>query len=501
MRLVAGRLFAAVAALCVSATVQSAQSPQSPTATSVPRVIRVTGTLQLATGPAAPVEIVTFAIYADETGGEPLWQETQNVTVDRDGQYATLLGSTLPDGVPLDLFVAKDARWFGMHVERQGEPEQRRVLLASVPYALRASDADTLGGRPASAFLLAPDATSGSGGTATTGKLTASTTAGQAAATGNAPGAPTVQDVVLPGAVNVLAKYLTSEDVGPSAVTEAGGRVGINTGAVPPADYLHIKFTDPFGAFTGLALQNMSNTASAASGMLFFDHNGVLTQFQGFNNSNHAYVINNIAKNGTNQFDGSYNFLIGSTSRLFVGSAGNIGIGTTAPAALFEVSNAPRPDHRHCQHCCYQLRRQLVRLGNLRAQHAGRSPRRRPCSMAMLAIWGGKATAPPVSPRSRGYFHARRGELDGRSAGHVHERFDNQFRDQSAPGPDDHDLQRQRGDWHRWTDGQPGGEQREQRFGARWDDLQHALHEWGQPSVRRPKGPRDGNRANGRAER
>ena len=74
--------------------------------------------------------------------------------------------------------------------------------------------------------------------------------------------------------------------------------------------------------------------------MLFYDHNGALTQFQGFNNTNHAYVINNIAKNGANQFDGSYSFLIGSTPRFYVAANGNIGIGTTTPSALLEVSNA-----------------------------------------------------------------------------------------------------------------------------------------------------------------
>ncbi len=34
-----------------------------------------------------------------------------------------------------------------------GPPEQPRVLLVAVPYALKAVDADTLGGKPASAFL------------------------------------------------------------------------------------------------------------------------------------------------------------------------------------------------------------------------------------------------------------------------------------------------------------------------------------------------------------
>ena len=35
------------------------------------------------TSALAPIETVTFSIYAEETGGAPLWQETQNVTVGR----------------------------------------------------------------------------------------------------------------------------------------------------------------------------------------------------------------------------------------------------------------------------------------------------------------------------------------------------------------------------------------------------------------------------------
>jgi hypothetical protein len=39
---------------------------------------------------------------------------------------------------------------------RPGEVEQSRVQLVSVPYPMRAVDAVTLGGRPASAYLLMP---------------------------------------------------------------------------------------------------------------------------------------------------------------------------------------------------------------------------------------------------------------------------------------------------------------------------------------------------------
>jgi trimeric autotransporter adhesin len=63
------------------------------------------------------------------------------------------LGATKSEGLPLDLFVSGEARWLGVRVN-SGE-EQPRVLLLSVPYALKAADAETLSGLPASAFMLA----------------------------------------------------------------------------------------------------------------------------------------------------------------------------------------------------------------------------------------------------------------------------------------------------------------------------------------------------------
>ena len=309
-----------------------AQSSQSSPATSVPRLINISGVYRPADKqPLAPVEQVTFAVYAQETGGTPLWQETQQVAVDAEGRYSVLLGATQPDGVPLDVFASGQAQWLGTTFGRPGDVEGARMRITSVPYALHAADAVTLGGRPASDYVLTPT----KNGLATTSA--ASTTTASADTTVNP------LNVVLAGTPNALAKYVNADDVGASAVSELNGRVGINTGGTLPFDYLHIRFNDPFGAFTGLAVQNLSNNANAASGMLFYDHNGALTQFQGFNNTNHGYVINNIAKNGANQFDGSYSFLIGSTPRFNVASNGNVGVGATAPVSNLEVSNALSP--------------------------------------------------------------------------------------------------------------------------------------------------------------
>jgi len=71
------------------------------------------------------------------------------------------LGATRPGGVPLDLFTSGRARWLGVQPQLEGEGEQSRVLLVAVPYALKAADADTLGGKPSSAYLLADAEASG----------------------------------------------------------------------------------------------------------------------------------------------------------------------------------------------------------------------------------------------------------------------------------------------------------------------------------------------------
>ena len=66
-----------------------------------------------------------------------------------------------------------------------------------------------------------------------------------------------------------------------------------------------------------------------------------LGQFQGFNNVTHEYRINNIARvTPGGAFNGSINFMLGGASKFIVAPNGNIGIGTTGPSALLEVSNA-----------------------------------------------------------------------------------------------------------------------------------------------------------------
>src|SRR3984885_9884637 len=86
--------------------------------------------------PISGVANITVSLYATQQSGEPLWTETQNnVQLDLTGHYPVQLGITKPNGVPIALFSTGEARWLGVRIGEQAE--QARVLLLSVPYALK----------------------------------------------------------------------------------------------------------------------------------------------------------------------------------------------------------------------------------------------------------------------------------------------------------------------------------------------------------------------------
>ncbi|MGH9650346.1 MAG: hypothetical protein ACRD3I_07720, partial [Terriglobales bacterium] len=143
-----------VTLLCLSALEAQQSSFANETAGTVPRLIRFSGTLpdRRTTSPAGHAARISFSIYDQQTGGAALWSETQDVRLDGQGRYSVLLGAASEEGLPTELFATGGTRWLGVQVE--GRQEEARVLLVAVPYALKAADADTLGGKPASAFVL-----------------------------------------------------------------------------------------------------------------------------------------------------------------------------------------------------------------------------------------------------------------------------------------------------------------------------------------------------------
>src|SRR5215470_13714321 len=118
-----------------------------------PRVLKISGVLLDASAKPVNGEVeVTFALYKQEGDEEPLWTETQRLIADERGGYTALLGATQASGIPAEVFRSDEARWLGVQV--QGQVQQPRTLLVSVPYALKAVEAEKLAGKPASDFVL-----------------------------------------------------------------------------------------------------------------------------------------------------------------------------------------------------------------------------------------------------------------------------------------------------------------------------------------------------------
>jgi hypothetical protein len=202
----------------VSSAQQTAATSASSSASSVavvPNLINYSGVLTDLNGkPLSGVQGVTFLLYSSQEGTSPLWMETQNVTAGRNGQYSVTLGSTTSTGVPSDLFANGEARWLGVQVV--GQTEQPRVLLVSVPYSMKAGDAQTLGGLPASAFMLATATSSSKAVTAPETKLDASKS--DSSIKSNATSDVTTSG----GTVNAIPLFSTATNIQNSLVTQTG---------------------------------------------------------------------------------------------------------------------------------------------------------------------------------------------------------------------------------------------------------------------------------------
>ena len=317
----------------------------------VPRLVNYSGKAVDAQGKTfTGVVGVTFAIYKDQTDGAPLWLETQNVQADARGNYSVQLGATKPEGMALDLFSSGEARWLGVRVN--GGEEQPRVLLLSVPYALKAADADTLGGLPASAFMLNAPVTTSTAIIATP----RGTTTPQPLATGTTP------VTTAGGTTNNLAKFDAKSDITNSLIFDNGTNVGIGNSA--PAAKLDVSGTGIFrGTLTLPAIANATATAGKNSQSLNFTASA-------FNSGTAAAVNQNFrwqaeaAANNTASPSGTLNLLAGSgtgtpketglkiaetgiitfaAGQTFPGGGGGgvTSVGLSAPTSDFTVTGSP----------------------------------------------------------------------------------------------------------------------------------------------------------------
>jgi hypothetical protein len=317
----------------------------------VPQLVKFTGTISGA--PAGTVGVI-FALYKDSTGGAPLWQEVQNVTIDTAGRYTAFLGSRSATGIPLSVFASGEAHWLA--VQPQGQAEQARVLLVSVPYAIKASDAETLGGLPASAFLRA-DAVSAS--TATINSSVVNSAASKIAASAAiAAGSQTPT-----GSVSGYLPQFTDaySDIANSSFYQSptSGYIGLGT-ANPQFSLDVISVTDPaaiavegYGPVGVNFIGRRARGTQSAPSAVQTDDNLMAMQGRGFgattfSPSSRAYMKFFAAENWTDSAQGTYITLattqIGTSpqgapapERVRITDAGLVGIGTPAPTSQLTV--------------------------------------------------------------------------------------------------------------------------------------------------------------------
>ena len=225
----------------------------------VPRLIKFSGVISSQTSQetqnptsdraSARVLTSTFSLYELQEGGAPLWSESQKVQLDDQGRYVVLLGATSSSGLPLDLFTSGKALWLGVQPQLSGAVEQPRVLLVAVPYALKASDSDTLGGKPASAYalagsqtLLAPLTVPGSSASSSAAAQSSNpTTSGAQTAPQPATACSSITSDGTATA-NSIAMFTTNCNLESSAITQTGGNIGIS-GASPASTKFQITDT------------------------------------------------------------------------------------------------------------------------------------------------------------------------------------------------------------------------------------------------------------------
>ena len=215
----------------------------------VPPVIQFS---DVATGeggkPLAGTVEITFLLYNNFQGGEPLWSETQNVMLESSGHYSVYLGITKSDGVPMSMFTSGEAQWLGVQIA--GQAEQPRVFFVSVPYAIKAGDAATLGGLPLSAFALAVPSNE------------ASSTASHTSATSAKSNSAIRPDVSGTGTTDYIPLWTNSTGgLGNSAIFQ-GASQNIGIGTITPAAPLTVQSSSSSGnAIYGTATSTSGDTA------------------------------------------------------------------------------------------------------------------------------------------------------------------------------------------------------------------------------------------------
>jgi hypothetical protein len=278
----------------------------------VPPLVNFSGVLTDVNGrPLTGTVGVTFLLYKDSQGGAPLWLETQNVSPDKNGHYTAMLGSTSSHGLPPEIFIAGEAHWLGVQVA--GEAEQPRVLLVSAPYALKAGDAETLGGFPASAFMLAAPGTRSGIGYGPKGILPGKASASSSSSSSSS--ASTTGSVGGTGTSSFVPLWTNSTTLGNSLLFESGTKIGVNT--TTPGATLSVRGNGSFFADSNTEALQVTQAGGTGSGIVASTNSTNGIGVSGTSSSSTSSVIGGI---------GVYGFSSNPAGYGVEGVSGNIGV-------------------------------------------------------------------------------------------------------------------------------------------------------------------------------
>jgi hypothetical protein len=283
----------------------------------IPHQITYQGRLTGDSGnPLTGTHSLTFAVYADSTGGTALWSETHGTVPVNNGLFAVVLGSISPMGSTV---FASQPRWVGLIVD--GEPELPRTRIVAVPYAFYALRADT------AAYALQAAGSGGGGWTddGTTVRL----------ATGT--------DLVGIGTADPQEKLHVDGDI------RLGNYSSIAFGS--DSSRLYSSSTDMIlTADDDLHLQPDDDVYLRRDGGSAWVHFDNSAQKLGIGITEPPYKLTvqgeisiasaGVSKYHINYYQGGLNFAETGVSdrRIHIGDGGNVGIGTAAPGARLGVN-------------------------------------------------------------------------------------------------------------------------------------------------------------------
>jgi hypothetical protein len=289
--------------------------------------------------------LLVVSLYEDRNDPAPRWIEHQTVTLDAGGRYSLQFGGTRAEGLPSDLFIGAAAtRWLGVAID--GEPEQPRVPLVSVPFAANAASAETLAGKRLTDFILTS--------TFREDVRAALQEEGQmviaAASTlnylqkGDGAGGTTDSTITeTGGTLDVSGTTLTADGV---LTIEAGGRITAQAG-----NDLHIVAPNTRSIFFRIGspdnprveIDNIGRLGLGLSGApptALLDASGTTISFDGILSLEPGGKLTTRAGNDLNIDTPANRSLFirnGGVTKMAMDGAGNVGVGTDAPAAKFHV--------------------------------------------------------------------------------------------------------------------------------------------------------------------